>query len=329
MPIIDENRTVLKYGIERIKKKRRKAFALLIEKLGIEPERVDVHKISFGLGPHFNAAGRIESAETALNFLLTKDDGERRRLAEELVKKNRERQELQSKMFQECEEYLSENYGGEPAIFLRPEHIHEGVAGIVAGKIREKYNRPTFVLSEANGELKASCRSIPTVDIISILQKHSELFLKMGGHKMAAGFSIASENYDKLRELILADIGELKKEDLSIFDLQTKFDLELRFTDINKKMVKELAAFAPFGNGNPRPIFRLGNVRISKFWTVGREGEHVKGRIADLDFISWYNADELLPLLESKSTFAAAYGTLAINEYQGREEVQFTLTLLE
>jgi single-stranded-DNA-specific exonuclease len=279
MPLIDENRTVVKYGIERIKRESRSSLAMLIDMLGIEPEKIDVHRISFAIGPHFNAAGRVESAKTALDFLLTKDQSERRRLADGLAAQNRERQELQRKMFQECEQYLEEHYGEERAIFLRPGYIHEGVAGIVAGKIRERYNRPTFVFSENGGELKASCRSIASVDLIAMLQKHSDMFIKMGGHKMAAGFSMLAEKYDSLRELILADIEHLEIEDPTLFDLQTKFDLEIGTDGIDKKLVEEIEAFAPFGNGNLRPIFRLLNPVVSKYWLVGKDGEHVKGKI--------------------------------------------------
>ena len=198
---------------------------------------------------------------------------------EDLLRKNKERRRLQQETFEACTAELSvENF-----ILIRSEHAHEGIAGIVAGKIKETYHRPTVIVTPSGEEkqyLKGTGRSIEGVNLYALLKRHEQLFEKFGGHAGACGFLMPAENFETLRAGLLADMTELLAENPQLFETHYDIDLELPCSALTIPFAEELELLAPFGNQNPKPLLCVRNARISRIRPLGTEGRHrgVPGR---------------------------------------------------
>ena len=328
VPLIDENRTLVKYGLRQVNRGTRKALRILIEKLEIVPGTVDSYKIGFVIGPHLNAAGRMKNANGVVRMLISDDNREIHQIVQMLIEHNRERKTVQEKCYEESLNIVENKYIDSPFLMIMPESIHEGIAGIVAGKIKEKYNKPTIVLSQSDDGrepiLKGSGRSIEEIDLIKMLLSHESMFIKLGGHAMAAGFSIYASNENGLREALQKDMETLLKANPRLLTKKINYDVTADVKDMNMELAKELKLLAPFGMSNPKPVIKLEKITVSGLRYMGSENQHVKFSCGFFDCVLFGNAQEYKSLLESGDR-VTLYGNPDINIWNGRESVQFLI----
>jgi single-stranded-DNA-specific exonuclease len=285
VPLTDENRTLVKYGLAEINARRRPALAELTAAMRLR-KKITTYNVSFGIAPHINAAGRMAAAEPVVSLFTLDDAAERAKIIAELLRYNTERRAMQDAAVEECSEIasvmLGEASGDNLFLLVQPHEIHEGIAGIVAGKLKGRFYRPTVVLSreasmgeESGVFLKGSGRSVEGVDIISMLRSHEQLFTKLGGHAMAAGFTMLAENEAELRAALNADMAELLKRDSTLLEPKVRIDAEISVAEVTVELAEALDAFEPTGAGNPKPAVIIRNARISNARRIGGDGSHL------------------------------------------------------
>jgi len=272
MTLKGENRILVKEGLKYLNSKKRPGINALIDTCGLKGRNILPGFISYILGPRINASGRIGSAENSLRLLLTCDIKEAQNLAGELNRYNRERQKIQEQILNEALNLIDReiNFKDHLIIVISKEGWHQGVLGIVASKIADKFYRPTIVISTNKGIGKGSARSIDGFHIFDALSQCSELLQDFGGHKYAAGLTILEDNIKDFKE----SINRFAKDDLSEDDLLSSLEIDakipLSLLDID--LISQIETFGPFGVGNPYPVFCSDNVKIkSRPTIVGRD----------------------------------------------------------
>ena len=255
VPLRDENRTLVQRGAIEIARTARPGLKKLIEVSGVKPP-IFTEDIGYRLGPRLNAAGRLSTAEKSLRLLLTRDETEARELAEFLDKQNRERQDVEKRIFAAAEEKISKEFDPkrDAAIVVFDRGWHSGVLGIVASRVAHKYHRPAIVIGiDENGVGKGSGRSIEGFNLVQALTRCADKIDKYGGHEMAAGLTIQERNLDIFAE----QFRQVARELLSDEDLQPRLQLdhEISFAELNFDFLGWHERLQPFGNGNPQPLF--------------------------------------------------------------------------
>ncbi len=331
MPMIDENRTLVKFGLRALNTGHRYGLRKLVEGAGLKLGEITAENIGFVIAPHLNASGRMEDASQAVKLLLAPEgSSEADRIVADLLCKNRERKRLQQETFDLCAEKL-----GEPEDFLvlRLENAHEGITGIVAGKLKERYNRPTVLLTPSGCEkqyLKGTGRSIEGVNLYDLLKRHEQYFEKFGGHAGACGFLMGAEHFDELKSGLLMDMAELKGQNPEIFEKKRPFDLEINLEDMSVELAEAIAKIAPFGNQNPKPLFCVRDVEISDVRYMGDLGQHVRFRISQggkcVTCVLFGNAKDYAEILDGDRHAAAIAGSLDCQVWQGTKRLQFMIS---
>ena len=271
VPLIGENRILVKYGLQVMEKTKHPGLKALLEECGLSGKKLKAGQISFMVAPRINAAGRMDTARLALNLFLEENYDHALAMAKELTTENQRRQATEKNILQEAEDILNQA-PLPPVIVLSSPAWHHGVIGIVASRLVEKYHRPVFMISEEEDKAKGSARGIEDYNVIEELRKADSLLLKYGGHKQAAGFTLLKENIDSLRQLLITNFlasGIVFKQHFNI-DALVSLDL----VDFN--LEKELAQMAPFGAENPAPLLLTEKLTVKKVQTVGKEGDHLK-----------------------------------------------------
>ncbi|MBU5442639.1 single-stranded-DNA-specific exonuclease RecJ [Paenibacillus sp. MSJ-34] len=330
MPLTDENRIIVRFGIERMRRSEIAGIRALFAVAGIELSGVTSTNVAFAMAPRINASGRLEHANIAVNLLTTADEQEASGLALELDQLNKERQHMVETIVKEAEEQLyHKSQGGEPplVVVLAAEGWNAGVIGIVASKILEKHYRPTFVLSidPETGLCKGSARSIPGFDLYEALTECADLMEHFGGHQAAAGMTIHSGKLEELERKLIGLAGrKLAQDDLMP---SAEIDLEFELADITIEMIEEIETLAPFGMANPSPRFALRNVRVQERKLLGKEKRHLKLTLADrgrkLDAIAFGRSD--ISSLISGNALGDVLGELQVNEWNGVRKPQLML----
>lgn len=322
VPLVDENRTMVKYGLKIINADKRLGLAVLRETAGLKDKKINAGQIGYTLGPCFNAAGRIEDAKIGVQLLLEKSTEKARNLAQTLYQLNITRQKIQIDGERYCSSLVKEKYSKDDFLVLRADEISEGVIGIIAGKIKDTFYRPTLVVTKSEeGYLKGSGRSIKGINIYDEMKKISDLLLGFGGHEMACGFSIKEENLEELRKRLNIQVQEVKKEDPSILIPKIDIVAEIKAEELNIEFIKELSKLEPYGVGNSKPLFVIKNIDVNHQWTraCGKEGTHLKfsGKKDDiyLSGIGFSLAEKYENLKESSIVDVAFYAD--INKYNG------------
>lgn len=270
MELKGENRIIVKEGIEAFKTNSDVGINALIKACALDKRNLSAYHFGFVIGPCLNASGRLDTAKKAFELLVSTDVNRADELAGKLKKLNDERKELTEKSAKEAIESAKEDDNPVLVIFLK--NCHESIAGIVAGRVREAYNKPVFVLTEAQEGVKGSGRSIEEYDMYSELTRVKELLTKFGGHKMAAGVSLKRENIELFRKK-LNDNCNLTREDLY---LKVHIDMQLPLEYVTINIVNELKTLEPFGKGNEKPLFAEKNLKIIKFQIIGKAGNTIK-----------------------------------------------------
>lgn len=341
MELLDENRILVKEGLERIRKSKHPGIKALIQVNGLEPEKIDAYHIGFVLGPCLNASGRLESAMWALRLLQEQDYGKAVVLATELKQLNDSRKEMTEHSVKEAQEQIQNLEKLDKILVLYLPECHESLAGIVAGRIREKYNRPTIVLTRGEEGIKGSGRSIEEYDMYVGLSACRELFDKFGGHKMAAGLSMQEENVDLLRTR-LNEACKLTEED---FIPKVHIDVPMPISYTTEEFVKELKLLEPFGVGNPKPVFAQKEVLLQRVRVVGKHCNVAKMQILDdrgerKEMVYYGDVPEFKAFLEQKypgdtgMVFSSGMTGIpvtmtyypSVNEYRGERSIQLVMT---
>ncbi|MBI3956779.1 MAG: single-stranded-DNA-specific exonuclease RecJ [Candidatus Kerfeldbacteria bacterium] len=326
MPLIGENRVIVKHGLTVLRKTRRHGLRTLAEVMGTPLEKFSALTIGFQIAPRLNAAGRLKHANASFRLLTTADPAEARALAEELDRTNRDRQQLTDTIFREA---LDQVRSGELStlVVAHGEGWSSGVIGLVAGKLKEVFHRPTLAIGVERGKVVGSGRSISGFDITQALVESSEYLLKFGGHPMACGFTVKS--VDDVPGFV-AKMTDVARRELGERDLTPELllDADLTLGDVSWELVEQLARLEPFGMAVPQPVFASRNLRVLQFERVGRDGKHLRlrvlddegrgGRLIGFGFGDW--ADRLGP--GDRYDLAYRVGT---NEWNGNRELQLTL----
>lgn len=319
MPLLSENRTLVKFGLKVIELGNRLGLVKLMECAMLDRKNINSYKVGFVIVPHLNASGRLYDASIAVKLLLTNDIDEAEKIASKLVLLNLERKHLQEDAFLKGIEELGDT--NDPFIFLRLDESHEGILGIVAGKIKDKYYKPTVILKKIDDKyLKGTGRSIPEIDMYSLFNKYQDLFLKFGGHTSACGFTISEENLKILKDKILEDV---KMMDQDIFRKKEKYDLEVRNTDLTLDLAKELTLFEPFGKENEIPKFKV-SCKISDVIYMGQEGKHLKFITNNVEFIL-FNKGDNYKREDLVGNTKNVIGEFNLKYYRGNEKLQFII----
>ncbi|MCL2024959.1 MAG: single-stranded-DNA-specific exonuclease RecJ [Coriobacteriia bacterium] len=273
MPLRGENRALVKAGLAKLAQNPSVGITALAASAAVDLASATAERISFSLAPRLNAAGRIGTPLEALNLLLTDDYGEALRYASLLDECNRQRRRIERDLMEMATAELDESYRGERAIVLAHADYHDGVKGIIASRLAERYGVPAFLCSIEDGIASCSGRSVGQVDLFTALKTCSPYLERWGGHYAAAGLSLKEENIDAFRTALLAHLDELDAESFTPVD---HTDALVDIDELTLELVDELAQLEPFGEANERPLFLARNVQIADINLVGKEGTHLK-----------------------------------------------------
>ncbi|MDF7673661.1 single-stranded-DNA-specific exonuclease RecJ [Acetobacteraceae bacterium ESL0709] len=333
MPLRGINRTLVTQGLKVLNNGQRPGLAALAECAGVR-DKSNAMACGFALGPRINAGGRIAQSDLGLKLLLSTSENEARPLAEKLDQINRQRQTVESTTLQEAMDRAGQQVeAGHATIFLHDANWHPGIVGIVAGRLKERFNRPTLIGATIEGTIKGSARSVHGLDIGNaiIAAQQADLLLAGGGHAMAAGFSLESEKAEAFHDFMDKALSQAltlpPQEALPIDEI-------LNLSGATALLAKELARLAPFGNGNEEPILAISHVRCTRSDRIGKDGNtlrvtlqsedgltRLKGivfRIGEKDFASLLE-DRTRPLLHIA-------GYLRLEEWQGNENLTFFIS---
>lgn len=279
MDLVDENRIFVKQGLDMLKRTENLGLKALMGCTGVNVDKLSPYRIGFVIGPCMNASGRLDTAKRALELLEAKKVAEADLLAGDLKALNDSRKDMTAQAVEEAfiQVENSELKDADVLVVYLPE-CHESLAGIVAGRIREKYYRPVFVLTKGAEGLKGSGRSIETWHMYEGLNRVKHLLSKFGGHKMAAGLSMPEENLEQFRKEINEKSG-ITPEDLNE---KIAIDMQLPFECVNEKFIGELAVLEPFGKGNARPVFAERQVQVESARILGKNKNVLKLQVKDL-----------------------------------------------
>lgn len=338
MELKDENRIFVREGLKKLRETAKPGLEALIRACGIEKNKIDVYTVGFVIGPCFNAVGRLSDVKLAFRLLQTEDREEAAALAEEIRALNLKRQELTEKGLQEALALAEEAVKTDRVLLLRIHDVPESVVGIVAGKIKEKYYRPSFVFTDAEDGLKGSGRSIEGYHMMEALQKEKALLLRFGGHKMAAGLSLREDSLSELREALNRDCTLSEKELTKLVTIDARLPLSV----ISEELIQELDVLQPFGTGNRRPLFARPHFKVHSLRLIGKNKNVLKMTLSDgsgakMDAVMFDSVEEVLQLIreeygeaelkramngaENRIDLAFSY-TPSVNEYMGRRSLQ-------
>lgn len=343
MDLTGENRVIVKEGLSRLGNTHNPGLKALIECTGIEKGNIKAYHIGFVLGPCLNAGGRLDTAKRALALLQAETKREADILAGDLKALNDSRKEMTARAVEQAVRLVEGQAGEKDRVLLvyLPE-CHESLAGIVAGRLRERYMRPAFVLTDAECGVKGSGRSVEAYHMYEGLSCCKELLDKYGGHKLAAGLSLKKENIEPLRRM-LNENCTLTEEDMAE---RVAIDMELPFSCVTEELVIELQLLEPFGKGNAKPVFAARNVSLLEGRILGKNHNVLKLRVRDcarttVDAMFFGDIEVFSGYLEEKYGAGAWQRLLSgrpgnmelsvtyypgINEYQGRKSPQIVIT---
>lgn len=323
MDLVDENRILVKEGLKRIAVTKNQGLKALIRVNNLEDRPLSAYHIGFVIGPCMNASGRLSTAKRALNLLLCREEEEAAELAGDLKALNDSRKDMTAKGVEEAAAMVENTSLQEDRVLViyLPD-CHESLAGIIAGRIRERYCKPVFVLTRAEEGVKGSGRSIEAYHMFRELTRCRELLSKFGGHPMAAGLSLPEENVEPFRRM-LNENCTLTQEDMTE---KVLIDVAMPVSYVNMPLIRQLSLLEPFGKGNSKPLFAQKNVQISNPRVLGKNRNVVKMKLYDENGFCaegvWFgDGDSFAEQIRSKNRWSIAYYP-SINAYNGRESIE-------
>ena len=326
MDLVGENRVFVKKGLELLKTTKNEGLHALMQCTGVDTANLNTYHIGFVIGPCINAGGRLDTAKRALELLNASNRREAVTLAADLKELNDSRKEMTEEGVEEAVRQIeSSSWKDDQVLVVYLPECHESIAGIVAGRIKERYYRPTFVLTKGETGVKGSGRSIEAYDMFAEMSRCRELFTKFGGHKLAAGLSLEEENVEVFRKRI-NELANLTEEDLQ---MKVSIDMRLPFPYINEELIHELKILEPFGKGNGKPLFAESKLRVIQPRIFGKNRNVLKCRLEDqqgnqMEAVYFGEVEDCLQQMEKKQIMSFTYYP-SINEYMGRRTIQLTI----
>ena len=326
MDLVGENRVFVKKGLELLKTTKNEGLHALMQCTGVDTANLNTYHIGFVLGPCINAGGRLDTAKRALELLNASNRREAVTLAADLKELNDSRKEMTEEGVEEAVRQIeSSSWKDDQVLVVYLPECHESIAGIIAGRIKERYYRPTFVLTRGETGVKGSGRSIEAYDMFAEMSRCSELFTKFGGHKLAAGLSLEEENVEVFRKRI-NELADLTEDDLQ---MKVSIDMRLPFPYINEELIHELKILEPFGKGNGKPLFAESKLRVIQPRIFGKNRNVLKCRLEDqqgnqMEAVYFGEVEDCLQQMEKKQIMSFTYYP-SINEYMGRRTIQLTI----
>ncbi len=273
MDLVDENRIIVKYGLKALAKTSHLGLQAVIRHSGLDKDYISAYHVGFVIGPCFNAAGRLDSADMAFRLLQTEDREEAERLAADLVALNQSRKEMTNLGYERAVQKIDkEGLFKDKVILICLENCHESLAGIIAGRLKEKYHRPVIAGTEKEGVIKASGRSIEVYNMYEALSACRDLFERFGGHAMAAGMSFKKENFQLLRKRLNQSCGLTEADLMPVIHIDVPMPLDY----ISEGFIQELDLLEPFGKGNPKPVFAERHFKILRASVIGKNRNVLK-----------------------------------------------------
>lgn len=348
MELRDENRILVREGLKRFAACENPGLQALMEVNGLEPSAVSAYHMGFVLGPCLNATGRLDTAKRALELLESRDKVQAMNAARELKELNDSRKNMTLKGVEEAVRLIEEGGEPDPVMVVYLPQVHESLAGIIAGRIKEKYHRPVFVLTRGEEGVKGSGRSIESYHMYNAMTRVKQYFTKFGGHKMAAGLSMREEDIEPLRQALNADCG-LTQED---FAQTVHIDVPMPVGYADMELARQLQSLEPCGTGNPRPLFAQRGLRLLRGRRIGAKQNFARltvlteGKRQELMYFG--DLEEFCRRLEERhgrgsaetlfdtDTLGSAHSIspgyeidityhLGINRYRGHEELQYVI----
>lgn len=322
MKLQDENRLIVKYGLKKIGSTKNTGLRMLVEKNNLDINNLSAYHIGFVIGPCLNAGGRLKSAKVALRMLLEQDLDRVSGLADELKELNDVRKDMTAKGETEAIEQVERFYMSDKVLVVFLPECHESLAGIIAGRLREHFHKPSFVLTRGEQSAKGSGRSIEAYHMYQGLCEVSDLLVKFGGHPMAAGLSIEESDIDEFRRR-LNENAKLTEDD---FVPQIWIDVPMPFEYVNEKIVDELKGLEPFGQGNEKPLFAQKSLTIRNVRVLGKNRNVVKMNLVTntghpFDGLLFADGDLFLEEQTGQNTIDMIYYP-DVNEYNGTRTLQ-------
>lgn len=327
--LVDENRTHVFWGLKVLSKTRRPGLKALMAVASVNPEAVNARSLGFSLGPRMNAAGRLETAQHSLDMLTAVDSMEALSFARKLDEMNQARRKEQDAILKDAL-IQAEQYSNDPVLVVSAPEWNHGIVGIVAAKLLERFQKPTFVLAEHGEEAKGSARSYGDFSAADAIRAADDIITKGGGHKLAAGVTLPTANIAAFRKRV-NDFYTTQKLANQAALLLPVADTDALLSDVDEALVTAIATLEPFGNGNPQPVLRTESLTVYGVRRMGDNGQHVKLtlRSANTDSIDLvaFNAPDYF-FVEQGSVIVAWYAP-ELNEWQGRRSVEGRLLHLE
>ena len=326
MDLVGENRVFVKKGLELLKTTKNEGLHALMQCTGVDTANLNTYHIGFVIGPCINAGGRLDTAKRALELLNASNRREAVTLAADLKELNDSRKEMTEEGVEEAVRQIeSSSWKDDQVLVVYLPECHESIAGIIAGRIKERYYRPTFVLTKGEKGVKGSGRSIEAYDMFAEMSRCRELFTKFGGHKLAAGLSLEEEKVEVFRKRI-NELADLTEEDLQ---MKVSIDMRLPFPYINEELIHELKILEPFGKGNGKPLFAESKLRVIQPRIFGKNRNVLKCRLEDqqgnqMEAVYFGEVEDCLRQMEKKQIMSFTYYP-SINEYMGRRTIQLTI----
>lgn len=326
MDLVGENRVFVKKGLELLKTTKNEGLHALMQCTGVDTANLNTYHIGFVIGPCINAGGRLDTAKRALELLNASNRRDAVTLAADLKELNDSRKEMTEEGVEEAVQQIeSSSWKDDQVLVVYLPECHESIAGIIAGRIKERYYRPTFVLTKGETGVKGSGRSIEAYDMFAEMSRCRELFTKFGGHKLAAGLSLEEEKIEVFRKRI-NELADLTEEDLQ---MKVSIDMRLPFPYINEELIHELKILEPFGKGNGKPLFAESKLRVIQPRIFGKNRNVLKCRLEDqqgnqMEAVYFGEVEDCLRQMEKKQIMSFTYYP-SINEYMGRRTIQLTI----
>ena len=328
MDLTEENRILVKQGLEMLKRTSNLGLRALIQCIGLEGKKIQAYHIGFILAPCLNASGKLDTAKRALALLRAKTEREADMLAGDLKALNESRRDMTDRVVDEAMAKVEQtDIRGDKVLVIYLPDCHESLAGLVAGRVRENYYRPVFVLTDSEDGVKGSGRSIESYSMYEELTGCGDLLTKFGGHPMAAGLSLDKENVEKFKRR-LNDQCTLSEEELTE---KVVIDMELPFAAITEHFIEELEYLEPFGKGNTKPVFAARGVAMQHVKIIGKNKNVAKATAIDaagnrMEAICFHDAQEFAERCERNNGKMSITFYPGINEFRGERQIQIVIT---
>ncbi|MFC1727354.1 single-stranded-DNA-specific exonuclease RecJ [Patescibacteria group bacterium] len=327
VPLLGASRSIVKDGLALLRKTKRLGLQALYDFALINKEKIGTYEVGFMIGPRLNAAGRMGDPLESLRLVCTRDENRAIALAQKVDQANRNRRTLMEDTTRHARNLWLEQDGQSPLIFVFHKNFEHGVVGLVASRLKDEFYRPAVVLGSRGENWVASARSIEEFSIVSAIRALKKHIGDHGGHRLAAGFSVSSQNLDFVRQGL---VDQAKKK-LDQIDLAPRLEVEaeVQLSDINQKLVAQINSFEPFGKGNPEPVLVVRNVQVTEYRVVGGKGRHLLANFQSPDLKQpirgiGFGLGHFSQDLSSSDPVDIAF-IPQINEWQGRKNLQLKI----